>query len=265
MNTGVRSSRAGDASTLRAMHGLPEAALRQTVLGERLAQQSAASAAALIEQILRGAAAGDPSSRSGAVALTLWILAEPAGSAIVARIREAALAGGRLAVAAILGAGPARCAIAARGRLAEIGIAVEGPLAILVEGPMAFMYRPAWRRLLTRTRLHQLLRHHDPRMIRRLVASRAILLEHVVTIAARRPTTAAIVREICASRRWMLHAEVREAIAANPFTPADVLLALLPTLPRIELRRLRSGASTALVAGAAGHLLDLGLRAERIP
>jgi hypothetical protein len=247
------------------MHGLPEAALRQTVLGERLAQQSAASAAALIERILRGAAVGDAPSRSGAVALALWILAEPEGSAIVARIREAALAEGRLAVAAILGGGPARCAIAARGRLAEIGIAVEGPLGILVEGPRAFLYRPAWRINLTRTRVHQLLLHHDPLMIRRLVASRQIRPEHVVAIAARRPTTAAIVRELCASRRWMLHAEVREAITANPFTPADVVLPLLATLPRIELRRLRAGTSTALVAEAAGHLLDLGLPIERLP
>lgn len=247
------------------MHGLPEAALRQTVLGERLAQQSAESAAALIARILRGAAAGDAPSRSGAVALALWILAEPEGSAIVARIRAAAFAGGRLAVAAILGSGPGRCAIAARGRLAEIGIAVEGPLGILVEAPLAFLYRPAWRILLTRTRVQQILLHHDPRMIRRLLAARQIRREQVVAIAARRPTTAAIVRELCASRRWMLHAAVREAIAANPFTPADVVLPLLATLPRIELRRLRAGTSTALVAEAAGHLLDLGLPNLRLP
>lgn len=247
------------ASTLRAMHGLPEAALRQMVLGERLARQRPDAAAALIERILAGALAGDTTSRSAAVALALWILGEPEGSVIVAQIRDAASAAGRLAVAAILGAGPGRCAIAARGRLAEIGIAVEGPLGI--------SFRRPWQPTRYLVRLHRLLQHHDPRMIRRLVASRWIRREHVVAIAARRPTTESIIRELCASPRWMLHAEVREALASNPFTPASVVLPLLPTLPWSALRRLRAGTSTASVAEAAGHLLDLqlGLPRERLP
>ena len=250
-------SGAGTTSTLRAMQGLPEAALRQTVLAERLTQQRPGAAAALIEQILRGARAGDATSRDAAVALSLWLLAEKESSAIVAQIREAACADGRLAVAAILGTGPGRCAIAARGRLSETGIAVEGPLGI--------SFRSPWQASRDLVRLHRLLQHHDPRMIRRLVASRWIRREHVVEIAARRPTTEAIVREVCASPRWMLHGEVREALASNPFTPASVVRSLLPTLSRIALRRLRAATSTASVAEAAGHLLDLGLPRERLP
>lgn len=250
-------SGAGAASTLRAMQGLPEAALRQTVLGERLAQQRPEVATALIEHIVRGARAGDAASRDAAVALALWLLAEPEGSAIIAQIREAALADGRFAVAAILGSGPGRCAIAPHGRLSEIGIAVEGPLGLSLRSP--------WRASRDLVRLHRLLHHHDPRMIRRLVASRWIHLEHVVEIAARRPTTEEIVRELCASPRWMLCAEVREALASNPFTPASVVLPLLPTLSQSALRRLRAGTSTARVAEAAGHLLDLGLPRERLP
>ncbi len=248
---------AGDASTLRAMHGLPEAAQRQTVLGERLAQHSPAAAAGLIDSILRGAISGDASSRDAAVALALWILAEPAASTTLTAIRDAASADERHAVAAILGTGPGRCAIAARGRLAEIGIAVEGPLGIEPRAP----WQPQ-RQLHRRSRL---LAHHDPRMIRRLVMQRWIRCRDVVAIAARRPTTEAILREVCASPRWMLHAEVREALAANPFTPAGVVLPLLATLPRLALRRLRAGASSARVAAAAGLVLDLGLPRERLP
>jgi hypothetical protein len=253
-----RPGGAGDASTLRAMQGLPEAALRRTVLGERLAQHDAGAGAALIEEIVRGAAMGDAASRSAAVALALWILAEPEGSAIVARIRAAAILEGRLAVAAILGAGPGRCALAARGRLAEIGIAVEGPLDVSFRSPWQASHRD-------RVRLHRLLQHHDPRMIRRLVASRWIRRKDIVAIASRRPTTEAIVRELCASPRWMLLAEVRQALAANPFTPASVVLPLLPTLPRLALRRLRAGAASATVAEAAQHLLDLGLPRASLP
>jgi hypothetical protein len=247
----------GDASTLRSMRGFPEAAQRQTVLGERLAQHAPAAAAALIELIVHGAISGDASSRDAAVALALWILAAPAGSTILAAIRAAASADGRLAVAAILDSGPGRCAIAARGRLPEIGIAVEGPLGIEPRVP----WQPQ-RHLHRRSRLIQ---HHDPRMIRRLVTQRWMRCRDVVAIAARRPTTEAIVRELCASPRWMLHAEVREALAANPFTPAGVVLPLLATLPRLALRRLRAGASSARVAAAAALVLDLGLPRERIP
>lgn len=250
-------SGAGTTSTLRAMLGLSEAALRQTVLGERLEPRRPEVAAAEIEQIVRGARAGDATSRNAAVALSLWLLAEKGRPATVAQIREAACADGRLAVAAILGTGPGRCAIAEPGRLTEIGIAVEGPLGI--------SFRSPWRASRDLVRLHRLLQHHDPRMIRRLVASRWIHREHVVEIAARRPTTEAIVRELCASSRWMLRAEVREALASNPFTPASVVRSLLPTLSVLALRRLRAGTSTASVAAAAGHLLDLGLPRERLP
>jgi hypothetical protein len=245
------------ATTLRALEGLPEAMLQRTVLGERLTQRSPEDAAALIDEILVGAAAGHEASRSGAVALALWILAEPEGSAVLVRIHEAATATSKIAVAAILGAGPARCALAKRGRLAEIGIAVEGPLGVSRRWP-----GDVARSLL---RIQRLTNHHDPRMIRRLLEQRWIRRAHVVALAARRPTTPAIVRELCASPRWLLHAEVREALASNPFTPASVVLPLLPTLSRIHLRRLRAGAAGASVAAAAGHLLDLALPRERLP
>jgi len=248
---------AGQGATILALSALPEAALRRTVLGERLTQQRAEQAVELIEQILVGAAAGHAAARSGATALALWILAEPEGSPVVARIREAATLAGRLAVAAILGAGPGRCALARRGRLAEMGIAVEGPLGVAPLSP--------WNMGRNLLRIQRLADHHDPRMIRRILEQRWTRPRHVVAIAARRPTTPAIVRELCASPRWLLHAEVREALAANPFTPASVTLPLLPTLSRLELRCLRAGAASADVAAAAGHLLDLASPTPHLP
>lgn len=77
--------------------------------------------------------------------------------------------------------------------------------------------------------IEHLARRPDRDSIAIILGDRLTPRKHVVRIAARRPTTAAIVDEILSHPRWMSHLEVRNAIIENPFTPLRVALLLLPT------------------------------------
>jgi hypothetical protein len=81
----------------------------------------------------------------------------------------------------------------------------------------------------------QLMWHPSPLTIGRLLDGGSIALRDVVEIAARRPTTPAIVRELTSRLAWMRHQEVRAAMAMNPCTPTRVALILAATCrPRLR-------------------------------
>ena len=75
--------------------------------------------------------------------------------------------------------------------------------------------------------------HHDPIFVGRLLDQRWITARDVVTVAARRPATPSIVLAVAVRDRWFCMAEVREAIAENPYTPAPLaqVLALRRAAP----------------------------------
>jgi hypothetical protein len=83
-----------------------------------------------------------------------------------------------------------------------------------------------------------LVRHSSSFTIRRLLAARLLTASDAVRIAARRPTTPAIAREVATSLRWMSVPAVREALVSNPFTPTELALAFLPTLRRTRVREI---------------------------
>ena len=84
-----------------------------------------------------------------------------------------------------------------------------------------------------RKQVARLAQHHSPFAIGRLLDDPLLRDEDVVTVAARRPTTPAIVRELTSRLRWMQVPSVRAALVANPFTPSRVSLILAAThLPR---------------------------------
>ncbi len=86
-----------------------------------------------------------------------------------------------------------------------------------------------------RRQVARLAMHPDPVAIDRLLHDRATRVADVVRIAARRPTTDAIVHAITSHHGWMGHPAVRYALAANPFTPTRVALLLVPTCrPRLR-------------------------------
>jgi hypothetical protein len=82
------------------------------------------------------------------------------------------------------------------------------------------------------TRLGQ---HHSPVTIGRLLDDVATRERDVIAIAARRPTTPAIVAQLTSRLRWMNLPSVRAALVANPCTPSRAALLLAVTcLPRLR-------------------------------
>lgn len=87
-----------------------------------------------------------------------------------------------------------------------------------------------------RQRRHLLIRRAMvPDVLRRLLREPDLSPKEVLTIAARRPSSPAIVDELCASP-WLDRIEVRSALALNPFTPTATALMLVPTC-RSRLRQ----------------------------
>jgi hypothetical protein len=82
---------------------------------------------------------------------------------------------------------------------------------------------------MVRTQIERLVHHPSAFTIGRLLDEPAVRARDVVTIAARRPTTDAIVRQLTSRSRWMQVPAVRVAILENPFTPTRVSLILAPT------------------------------------
>lgn len=82
------------------------------------------------------------------------------------------------------------------------------------------------------TRLGQ---HHSAFTIGRLLDDPSVREADVIAIAARRPTTPAIVRLVTSRSRWIQLPNVRAALLANPCTPTRVALLLAATcLPRLR-------------------------------
>jgi hypothetical protein len=101
-----------------------------------------------------------------------------------------------------------------------------------------------------RAQITRFTRHPSPFAIGRLLRDRAVRLQDVVAIAARRPSTAGIVRALTTNTRWLARLEVRAAIVANPFTPLRVAMILAATC-RGRLRRIPHGAVHPRVRGGA--------------
>jgi hypothetical protein len=105
---------------------------------------------------------------------------------------------------------------------------------------------PRW---VVRSQIARLAQHHSAFAIGRLLRDRDVLPGDVVTIAARRPTTAAIVRELTSHLGWIARADVRVAIALNPFTPLRTAL-ILATTCRGRLRHAPAGTVHPRVSAA---------------
>lgn len=89
-----------------------------------------------------------------------------------------------------------------------------------------------------RVMLQRLVRVAEPDVVRILLHNPRLTERDVVWIAARRPNKAAVLVEVARARRWQRSLAVRLALVQNPYTPPRFSVALCPTLPRHELRRL---------------------------
>jgi len=84
--------------------------------------------------------------------------------------------------------------------------------------------------------LDRLLRDRDHRVIQILLDNPRITERDAVLIAAQRPSTAEVLQCVSAHRRWASSYAVRKALAANPYTPEQIAIGLLPTLLVQDLR-----------------------------
>jgi len=78
----------------------------------------------------------------------------------------------------------------------------------------------------------------DPGVVTRVLDNPRTTEQDVVRISARRPASAAVLREVFRHRRWSQRNRVREALARNPYTPSDISLQLLRHLLASQLRQL---------------------------
>jgi hypothetical protein len=234
--------------------GLHDLALERGVVADRFATLGAPGFAEELEPLLARAAAGKETERRAMLPVASWV-AHTLARGEAARLSEigAAAAGAELPFTRALfdGAEP-RAALARRGRLAEVGVAVFADISGLPHrwpGETAeewqamrawYMGSPAARRRLVQSRLTRTRLHHDPVFVGRLLDQRWVQVRDVVVIAARRPTVPEIVLAIATRDRWFCSASVREAIAANPYAPPALARALA------TVRAERGSTATAL-------------------
>jgi hypothetical protein len=95
--------------------------------------------------------------------------------------------------------------------------------------------------------------HPSPIAVRNALA--AAELRDVLVIASRRPSSAAIAREVARAITWTRRVEVRRALCMNPFTPTGIVLRFLPTLGSQVVAEVARGPVHPLVREAARALL----------
>lgn len=105
--------------------------------------------------------------------------------------------------------------------------------------------------------IDRLLRDHDPAVIGLLLENPRLVERDVVLVAARRPQNDAVLRLLARHKRWSSRYPVRKALAANPYTPVEIAMPLLPTLLRQDLRFIvEAGTLLDVVLVEARRLLD---------
>jgi hypothetical protein len=201
--------------------------------GERLARMSAGETARYVEAAAFGSAAGDAADEGAMFACAVW-LTQHVGDRRVAAARDAARADGARIAELVLDDAPPYRRLDPRARRPQPGPTHLERLALRAH---LGKYRTMLLRTAMSARLVGTFVHPSAEHTRRLLAEPALSPRDVVAMAARRPTTTELLVEIAACPRWVMRAEVREALVLNPFTPPSIAVRLLPTLP--ILRRTR--------------------------
>jgi hypothetical protein len=100
----------------------------------------------------------------------------------------------------------------------------------------------------------RLLRDPDPQVIRNILENPRLTEQDVVLVAARRPASADVLRQVLASR-WLARYHVKRALVMNPYTPSDVAVRLLAALTEPDLRLVISDPNLAEEVRAQGRIL----------
>ena len=89
---------------------------------------------------------------------------------------------------------------------------------------------------LRRTILERLLKDPAPEVVRTLLTNPRVAEADIVALAARRPNTAPVLREIHRCPRWKGSYRVRLALVRNPYTPTDIAIHIVTSLAAQDLR-----------------------------
>jgi len=217
------------------LDGLVDLPVARAAVRARLTERGVDGFARELEELLAGAAAGGRAERRGAFVVASWvahILAAGERAELDALGRSGETAGLPL-VRAVFASCTPRAALPPRARLAEVGIPVYADISGIPTRRWKGQSLEDWRiqrEWFTRSLPMRLFRmrdlrprailHHDPVFIARLLDQKWMSARDAVAVAARRPSSAAIVVAVAARDRWLRVAAVREAVAENPFAPA---------------------------------------------
>ena len=84
--------------------------------------------------------------------------------------------------------------------------------------------------------IERLLKDPAPQVAQTLLMNARVTESDVVALAARRPNTAAVLREIHRCPRWKLSYRVRLALVRNPYTPPEVAIHIVTSLAAQDLK-----------------------------
>jgi len=90
-------------------------------------------------------------------------------------------------------------------------------------------------RLRDRDLIDRLCHDQDPVVIENLLRNPAVTIRHVVRIASKRPTSAAILRVVYRDLKWVNHYVVKKTLVNNPYTPTQISVSLLNFLLEQDL------------------------------
>jgi hypothetical protein len=233
-----------------------ELAQRRSVLSRHLDVVGSSTFAEELEPFLLRAAEGHRDGREVAIALTSWVAHTLAthGRSPLIEVAEIATQRGLALTSLAAKESRARKALARRGRLAEVGVArwqsivpfrrrepnqsAEDWRAQNLWFDQRFRQRFGW--MGAPGYLERRRAHHEPDFIGRLLDHGGCRIADAVVIAARRPTTLAMVLAIATRDRWFSEPRVQEALIANPFTPPALLHPLSFAASDVELASLAS-------------------------
>lgn len=256
-----------------------------------LAERGAAALVTDLEALFASARDGASSARVASVAVASWVTSHAnRGSGAIDVVRGGAAEADAPLTRALFADGPARASLARGGRLAEVCIPARQPFAVFCTGahvqessahelaslhadelftPVRFCICSSAVCLMrtyfaaARPSIELFRRHPNPVFVARLLDTTWLRLRDVLMIASRRPITPAIAWTIATRDRWFGQTRVREALGSNPFTPAPLVLALIPSLSRTAVRLLAE-TSTPDVRRAAVQWLERA-RPEAVP
>lgn len=204
---------------------LPELGMRRAAFAAELESQEAAQLVPVLVEIVRRGRSAGPPFEAALLALVGALSAGLVGYERVGQLYSEARAAGAVELTELfLSPAPERAPdiepmglLQRRGRVLTVGERMQAA------------------RNTTRTEMDRLLRDHEPRVIRNLLWNPRLVERDVVLLAARRPTSGSIQREIFASAKWICRLGVRRALLRNPYTPTDLSFRLLGLVPRPDV------------------------------